>query len=354
MFGAAVPDTRIGRGEQIDISFSCKNQSTAEIQHVSVSLKQSIYWSARGHSSTSKHAIVSQTFQKTDNMEKLNKDEMKRKKLDDERALNTDYEEIFTAIQNRLNVVTLTVPQTAYHSYKGGCCTVSHYLKICIKTSGGVTNPEVTIPIQIGTLSDENFESVESLPDPSAPPLPSAPPADWGKSDIIVPPVFAPATHQVYAGSVVESENEIDLNSPQPSAPMFEPDTTPSLNSLINELKVSISASSTVRERIQQRDWKNQVFASMTPSDFVSLIRSVNIEFDQAEVAGEVASVIDNFGCQYIIAVIRSVSEWIRVTMVQRLLPHAKDLKLNYKSILEELSEWEKLSTKRDFDSLLE
>ena len=36
--------------------------------------------------------------------------------------------------------------------------------------------------------------------------------------------------------------------------------------------------------------------------------------------------------------------------MVKRLVPHAKDLQSNYELILGELSDWEKLSTQRDFD----
>ena len=74
---------------------------------------------------------------------------------------------------------------------------------------------------------------------------------------------------------------------------------------------------------------------------------------DQAEVADIIAPAVDQFSCQHIVATIRGVSDWMRVTMVQRLLSHAVDLAANSQIILSELTEWEKLSTKQEFERCL-
>ena len=374
-FGAAVDDTRIARGEDVKIAFSSKNQSTAEIEHVSAVITESIWWRARGRNQYFQRILSSKGFQKEGNMTKMSKDELKNLKTENNdnsmkaRAMmDTTMVEIYDAIQNGDNVVSLRIPQSAKHTFQGSCCGVSHELKIKVKTTGGVTNPSVSIPIQIGTMEvqqnlpgmqpveggEEEIPLTGTVPVvPVAVPVPSAPPAGW-EPDVIATPVIIPNPHQVYIAPVKESENEIDLGGgdqePSIPTPVIVPNAAPSLSSLKQELQVSISASSTVKDRIEDEKWKDQVFSKLTPQQFVSIIRVLTIEFDKAEVAAIMAPVVNNFSCEYIVTVIRSVSEWMRVTMVKRLIPYAKDLRSNSEMILVELSDWEKLSTQVEFD----
>jgi hypothetical protein len=379
-FGAAVDDTRVARGEQINISFACKNESTAEIQYVRAELDEYIWWSAQGETSHSSKCLFEQNFERTEKMDKLSKSQLgdlEDLNSDDpnqaREMMQNDMRDIFHTIQSNDNTVSLSVPYSAHHSYQGQCCGVSHVLKIIIKTSGGVTNPEVEIPICIGTVSErtEYAELAEPLenegyddqpqetpevpqipgPGPAGPIVPSAPPLDW-ESDVIVPSVAAPTSGQVLIGTVVESEQEIDLSANSvPTVPVIVATETPSVESLIRELKVSISASSTVKKRVEDESWKDGVFSPLTPSEYVSIIKAVTIEFDQTEVAAAIAPVINEFNCEYIVAVIQNVAEWMRVTMVKRLIPHADDFNTNSDSILSELTDWEKMSTEQDFQN---
>jgi hypothetical protein len=359
-FGASVDDTRVARGEQINVSFACKNDSTAEIEYVCSELKEHIWWSARGKTSRSIRCLYQQNFERTERMDKLSKSQMgdlKNLNSDDpnqaREMMQTNMRDIFNAIQSHDNTVSLTVPNSAHHSYTGQCCGVSHILIIFIKTSGGVTNPKVDIPICIGTASEK--PGVPHLQVPIvATPLPSAPPADW-EPDVIVPAVVAPTSNEVLIGTVVQSEQEIDLSADSvPSFPVHVPTTeTPSITNLIRELQVSISASSTVKKRVEDETWIENVFSPLNPHEYVLIIKAVTVEFDQTEVAATIAPVIHEFNCKYIIAVLRNVAEWMRVTMVKRLIPHAEDFNTNSDSILSELTDWEKLSTEREFQNCL-
>ena len=75
-FGAAVDDTRVARGEEVAIAFSCKNQSTAEIEYVTTSITETNWWHTKGESKSTNEVLTSWQFQKEGNMQKMTKDEL--------------------------------------------------------------------------------------------------------------------------------------------------------------------------------------------------------------------------------------------------------------------------------------
>ena len=82
----------------------------------------------------------------------------------------------------------------------------------------------------------------------------------------------------------------------------------------------------------------------------------VNVEFDQPRVAELLAPHINggsNFNCQFAAAAVRSTSEWNRATMAQRLLPFCIDLSVNHHLIENELHEWDRVVTRRDFEAAI-
>mmetsp|Transcript_9745 Transcript_9745/g.14491 ORF Transcript_9745/g.14491 Transcript_9745/m.14491 type:complete len:452 (-) Transcript_9745:112-1467(-) len=379
-FGVSIDDTRVARQDRMNISFACYNESTAEIEFVSAKISEKVRWYAHGHSSSSTTILVNRNFQRTERMDKLSKSEVKRRRDSD--SSNASHQrnmaqsrlrEIFDAIKTSENMVTLFIPQSAHHTYSGQCCEVKHTLTIQIKTAFGVSNPTIRIPIQIGAASERQLDApapsappsqwnmAEPEPDVtvSAPPLPapSAPPLGW-ESEVVVPAIVIPSSNDVYFGEVVETDgHETDQPVvpvvPVVPTPVIVPSNEPSLQRLIDELKLAVSASSYVKRKIADQVWKDQVFSTLTPQQFVKIIRATAIEFDQTEVAEAIAPAVDQFTCQYIIATIRAVSDWMRVTMVNRLLSHTVDLATNSETILAELSDWEKLSTEREFEVCL-
>ena len=150
---------------------------------------------------------------------------------------------------------------------------------------------------------------------PVVPIVPSTPPAGWVPDKVAADPVVVPNVHYVFLiAPVQQSEEDIDLGGGhEPSVPITTvPNVAPSLNVLKQELQVSTSASSSVKYRIQEdENWKDQVFSTLRVHEFVSIIRVITIEFDQAEVAAMIAPVINDLTFQYIVTVIRSISEWM-------------------------------------------
>ena len=69
-------DTRVARGEEVAIAFSCKNQSTAEIEYVTTSITETNWWHTKGESKSTNEVLTSWQFQKEGSMQKMTKDEL--------------------------------------------------------------------------------------------------------------------------------------------------------------------------------------------------------------------------------------------------------------------------------------
>mmetsp|Transcript_4167 Transcript_4167/g.5463 ORF Transcript_4167/g.5463 Transcript_4167/m.5463 type:complete len:349 (-) Transcript_4167:134-1180(-) len=156
-FAASIDDTRVGKGDAVNVDFGCKNEASTRIEYVEANIKENIYWKARGHNSCSKHTIVERQFNQTDNMEKRSKQQMRQLKEDlgsgiISRGLKVNlYRELLKVVKDGRNRVTLDIPLTVKPTYRGSCITVSHTLTIKVKTPSGSTNPKRKIPIQIVT-----------------------------------------------------------------------------------------------------------------------------------------------------------------------------------------------------------
>jgi hypothetical protein len=62
----------------------------------------------------------------------------------------------------------------------------------------------------------------------------------------------------------------------------------------------------------------------------------------------------DHFTCRYAAAATRYAKEWNRSTMAQRLLPLCVDVAEEHDLIRQELNEWERTVTARDFEDAIE
>ena len=97
------------------------------------------------------------------------------------------------------------------------------------------------------------------------------------------------------------------------------------------------------------------LFSDLQPAYFVAVVKAAKMEFDQTDLALLVAPAIENFTCAYVVAILRSgVPGWLRIQFVQKLIPLCSDLKTNSSLILDEMSDWEKVSTERDFANALQ
>ena len=63
-----------------------------------------------------------------------------------------------------------------------------------------------------------------------------------------------------------------------------------------------------------------------------------------------VAPLVENFTCEYVVALLKVVPNYLRTQIVSKLLPFCVDLDSNSGLILDELTSWEKVSIERDFE----
>jgi len=347
---ANIDDTRVGTGETLNVDFGCKNEAVTDIQFVKAKVKQTVRWSSGGHHSQSKIIIAEQNFNLTGAMRALSKSALGQVKDEIDNGIRsrgvTDdmYREILAAVRDGSNKVTLHVPFTAYPTYLGSLITVEHSLGIMAKTPCGSTDPKIKVPLQIVTPPSAPPMS----PMPNAPPLPDG----WnsGNYTTLESNTGGGGTTS-YGGDVVSGEEEIVVDSFDLPSNLGGPSDY-SFPSLLKEIQFSISVKSKLEEMIKDDNWKN-LLSSLQPQDVVAIINKVTMEFDQADVAVLVASVVTNFGCAYVVAILGSVSDWMRIQFVQKMIPLCADLRQNKSLILNELTDWERVSTEHDFEAAL-
>jgi len=118
----------------------------------------------------------------------------------------------------------------------------------------------------------------------------------------------------------------------------------------MKEIQYSVSALSTVADKVEDDNWKKTVFSVMTPQQYASLIKCVPIEFDRPDMAELVGNNVMQFTHEYIISALNIVSDWIRIPLLTKTLPLCKDLNENGEKIMSRLSEWEVVCTQSLFN----
>ena len=128
--------------------------------------------------------------------------------------------------------------------------------------------------------------------------------------------------------------------------------TDPSIELLLDLLTASVNDGEIIDEKVNDGEW-DDVFSSLTPIDYSKIISKVDLDHYQPKIALKVAEKIDPFTCNYAIAAIRGCSDWNRINVLKKLLPLCSDLEENKDSITQELTDWERFSTEKDFTDAL-
>lgn len=408
--GARVENTNIGMGEPVGIDFACKNNTTQGIDTAEAHITEEVRWSAGGRTNYAKRRIASGNFRPTGRWEKQAKEEARHTKRSARNQTDSHrnrreamYRELYRAISDGENRSTLRTQPSARHSHHGQLYSIGHRLTIKVHTGCCVDNPKIKMPVHIGTPSKLSAgPPLQDVPGPMPPPtvpvapsappasdapatpspyvpgtapvkpiappppspyvpvVPSAPPAAWADDEdtplVTATPVTVSTSAAVMGGAVVEGEgdgpeDDEDYESAFATVPV-QATVMPTLANLLKELEFAVNPRAVVQERIKEEEWKRGVFDALTPSGFASVVKAVSIEFDQPEVAAILAPVAGGgtFSSEFLIAALRCVSSWLRVTLVEKLLPFCKDLDQNSGKILLELSEWERICTQKTFE----
>lgn len=351
-FGASIDDTRVGNGEEVTIDIGYKNESATDITSVKAEIYESVTWHGYHHHNSTSKVISKKEFNKTDLMAKKEKHEMNLIRSEEKNGIrskhgNDDlFREIYQMLHDGKNSATLSLPVTILHDYAGSCIQVHHMITLTIHTPCCSRNPSSSVVLNVVSP-----KSVEQALLTSADSTPSAPelPQGWEAGSVFtLPSVNSTSTHTYLGGNVTSSDQEIDMDnfSPDISGP-----TGISIESLSHEMQHSINAKSTILDKIGSREW-GEFFKNLSPMDYSVILKHVASEFDQPDVAFYVAESIRSFSSSHVVAMLRVVSESMRVTALQKTLPLCKDAIVNKDTILAELSDWEKICTEYDFSKL--
>jgi hypothetical protein len=238
-----------------------------------------------------------------------------------------------------LNQVTLAIPSSALTSYAGSLVKVSHELCIEAKTPSCVTNPEINIPLQIVTGAFE--KAAVTAPTPVA----TAYPEGWSTANVTTIPLVQAVGPVSYGGNEKNS-------TAVPSAPPMPTSTGYTFKKLLEELSSCVSVTSKLEELLIDPQWKS-ILSRITPKEFDAVLKKVMQDFDKIDVANLLCPQIQNFTCAYAASILGSVSNFLRIQLVQAMLPNIVDLDANKSVLLSRLSEWERVCTERDFKSAL-
>jgi len=300
------------------------------------------------------------------------------------------YREIYERLLDGVNKFKLQIPKKSKDSYKGKLGRITHDLVIKVYTPSLVSNPTVVIPLQIGyppirkirrkrlstgrkashekydrevpilkTEDDDIISNRESkilaIDDSemfgcsSASKVWSRVGQGEGRGHTIVGDLAPDDDDDVFHSSRTTTGSESKTVDRVGYAGM-----EPSLENLLQEMKESIKDHDIVQEKLGIPAWKKLIETEVTSDDFGKIISYVDTESDQPRVAALLASNNKNFTCSFCVSAILNSAEWVRMSMVQTLLPHCTDIVENADSIRKVLSTWEWVTTSRNFKSCID
>mmetsp|Transcript_8482 Transcript_8482/g.21141 ORF Transcript_8482/g.21141 Transcript_8482/m.21141 type:complete len:702 (+) Transcript_8482:163-2268(+) len=162
-----VENTRVGKGEQLQISVACRNSSTVDIERVQVKLVELIEYKAQGENTTLKVPLRSVNDINLPGLDTTRMSReivhggnsssslLRRSLQSSSRDINIDMGSIHCQLLQDLlsgqNQFTVFVPNSARDTYSGCLIKISHYVKIKFITGSFVDNPSFKLPIVVGT-----------------------------------------------------------------------------------------------------------------------------------------------------------------------------------------------------------
>ena len=352
-------DTSVAAPEGVfNVGIIGRNDSLIKTQYLQVTLRETVSWSANGHTETrvqnigcAKICVNESTLWKP--LPYLSSKAHWRGQVN-ETMLGQD------VIENRI-VAQLHVSKDVRDSYRGSLINVRHALTVTVVTPGAccVTSPESSVimtvqrrmPNQAGPLpvSTPTHTAPEGqLISPSAemefflngqdPPLAVAEllPADWMPEEAAV--VVIPATAVQVPASASENASQVSENV-VPSAPpdsLLREARQPSMK--LGEIQATLAASKTPAVKLQeflQNSANTSTIQNLSPHEFVEILRvSSRQDVDFAQNSRMLAlTMAPKFYCRHMLACLWSLPTSVRFDVLRELVPLTSDIDLHRNSL---------------------
>lgn len=340
MVAAKVDNTRVAKGDSLKFQIAGVNYSEDDVEDVQVRVIQKF---SLGHrhdytqTVTQTREVSRGRIHLTDTLRVKSKEEIKEWKQDRERMKDWKmqrmkrmgfteniYKKLLADVQNGKDKYILPIPDEStlkvYDTYEGTYTKVHHLLQIEIVTPEGTTNPKFEVPIHI----------YSNCPKPSASELHVDNNAD--EERVEESPSNFPKMNYEY--SYQSSPRAYDFAN------------------LMDQIKAALNVKSKLQDLLNDSQWHPTVKA-LTSDEFNLILDEVALDFDKGDVVELLAAKVGNFTCKYASNILYKTIDWMRILVVQKMLPHCIDLKENSSDLLKNLSDWERLSTERDFENAI-
>ena len=390
--GAGVDDTLLGRGQRVGVGIAVQNESSKKLECVTATIQEHVVWRAAGHSNTSLRTIA-ETAWDMDAMvglTELSKEDLKAAreaaKASPGEAHTKTLETLAASLLSGRQRETLTVAPDARDSYRGSCLSTTHRCYVTSKTPCCVTDPQLEVPVRIGTLPlplppQPNLQPMPVavgavvMPTAAAYPVPppmvlaeaipldndeqqaiSAVPADWS-GVVVAEAVVLPMGQAVVGGATQQSGGEDAEEQAHDGAPMavepaavllHQPGTMAALKEIMDRAFDDLTVLADLLGRPESAEAWRPLLENLSPADFGTIVGEVNLEFDQPKVAELLGRQLrGGVTAAHIIEANRKAAENQPPTIVTKLAPLCVDLHDNLDAIETGLSEWDKILSKR-------
>jgi len=336
LLGARVSNTNRCIGENITVSASCRNHSTAEINDIKLVLTETVKLTSDSHATS----VTTTLYEIPVNMGAAFSQESA------ESEGSAEFEAMAQELQEGTYEGQFSIPGNAMNTYSGNLIQVSHSLVVVAQTNGCMTDPSLNIPLR---LCDERKNATpEQAPQVEEPPFDvstanTAPLVFVPSADAVIgtgggPAVFVPSSSMLSdGGKAPDEENDVFV-------PLTNIVHEPTFQNLLKEMGHSVDDLNIIKNKTQDSNW-DKIFNDITPLQLGQILKEVDMAHDQTPVAKLVAEKSAYFICEHVVKAIRNCVDWNTVAMVETLLPFTKDVALNKNSILDKLSEWDKTLT---------
>lgn len=337
MVAAKVDNTRVARGDSLKVQIAGFNYSEDDVKDVKVRVIQRLSV-GRGGRNIRNGELSQGRIHLTDTLRVKSKEERKewqedRKRMKDSKMKRMGfteniYKKLLAEVQNGENAYILPIRDNKstlklFDTYEGSALQVRHFLQIEIVTPQDTTDPKFEVPIHIHSGNR--------------------------------PTSFAPKLHVDNKFDEERVEDSLNTSIVPMMSYEYSYQSSPrayDFSNLLDQVKVALNAKSKLQDLLNDSQW-HPTIKSLTSNEFNLILDEVALDFDKGDVVELLAANVENFTCKYASNILYKTTDWMRILVVQKMLPHCIDLKENQSDLLKNLSNWERLSTERDLENAI-
>ena len=153
---ARVLDVQVGRGTNLEIFLAAKNDATASIYRVEIELIEAVTWRVRNRYKRLNPRTIASIPEGETHLPGIIRGKVSAP-TDNGGQSSETFNFLHQELQSARNKVTLRVPYSCHDSYTSALIRVTHEIKITTYTKARISNPTVSIPIQVGCPPDDNY-----------------------------------------------------------------------------------------------------------------------------------------------------------------------------------------------------